>query len=413
MTESMPPTLQGGEIQQSRVFITGMGIVSVIGMDVETTLDSLVSSRTGMGQIRLLDTRLKEKLIAGEIPYTDEELLQMAGVDKIPGISRATLLGIIAAKQATQDAGYIPGENLKTGLISGTTAESMTSIEKYLPDFLSNNTRNEFIDSQDWGFSTEIIAKELGINGFMTTINTACSSASNAIMLGARMIRQGRLDRAIAGGTDALSKVMLNGFNSLMIVDPEPCKPFDDKRNGLNIGEGAAFFVLESEQVADKGKIIAEITGYGNANDAHHLTALSPDGKGAFLAMKNALENSDISPADISYLNAHGTGTLNNDLSEAIAIEKLFGKTPPMFSSTKPFTGHTLGSSGAIEAVISILALQHNLVFPNLNFSEPMREVAITPEASLVKNVEIQHVMSNSLGFGGNNTSLIFSKYRA
>ncbi|NOX84558.1 MAG: beta-ketoacyl-[acyl-carrier-protein] synthase family protein [Chlorobi bacterium] len=397
-------------MQQSKVFITGMGIVSAIGMDVETTLDSLVSSRSGLGKIRLLDTRLKEKLIAGEIPYTDEELLQMAGIDKVPGISRATLLGMIATKQAVRNSDFENDEKLQTGLISGTTAESMTSIEKYLPDFLSNDSRNEYIESQDWGFSTEIIAKSLGINGFMTTINTACSSASNAIMLGARMIRQGRLDRAIVGGTDALSKVMLNGFNSLMIVDPEPCKPFDDNRHGLNIGEGAAFFVLESEQVADRGKMIAEITGYGNANDAHHLTALSPDGKGAFLAMKNALESCNLNPGDISYLNVHGTGTLNNDLSEAIAIEKLFGKTPPVFSSTKPFTGHTLGSSGAIEAVISILALQHDLVFPNLNFSTPMHEVQVRPETSLVKNVEILHVMSNSLGFGGNNTSLIFSK---
>lgn len=387
-----------------------MGIVSAIGMDVETTLDSLVSSRTGLGQIRLLDTRLKEKLIAGEIQHTDEELLQMAGIDKIPGMSRAALLGMIAAKQAVQSAGFIPDNKLRTGMISGTTAESMTSIEKYLPDFLSNDSRNEFIDSQDWGFSTEIIAGILGINGFMTTINTACSSASNAIMLGARMIRQGRLDRAIAGGTDALSKVMLNGFHSLMIVDPEPCKPFDDKRNGLNIGEGAAFLVLESEQVADKEKIMAEMKGYGNANDAYHLTALSPDGSGAALSMKNALESCGMKPGRVSYINAHGTGTLNNDLSEAMGIEKIFGKKPPLFSSTKPFTGHTLGSSGALEAVISVLVLQHNMVFPNLNFSEPMREVAITPEASLVKNVEIQHVMSNSLGFGGNNTSLIFSK---
>ena len=395
----------------NRVFITGMGIVSSIGMDVETTLNSLVSSKTGLRKIRLLDTLLKEKLIAGEIQYTNEELLEIAQIKDIPGISRAVLLGMIAAKQAVRQAGYTPDENIRTGLISGTTAESMTSIEKYLPDFLSNDSRNEFIESQDWGFSTEIIAKELAVNGFITTINTACSSASNAIMLGARMIRQGRLDRAVVGGTDALSKVMLNGFNALMIVDPDPCKPFDGKRNGLNIGEGAAFFVLESEELAGGKKIIAEMKGYGNANDAHHLTALSPDGEGALLAMKNALDSCGLDPGDISYLNAHGTGTLNNDLSEAIAIEKLFGRTPPPFSSTKPFTGHTLGSSGALEAVISVLALQNNLVFPNLNFSTPMQEVHIRPETSLLENQEIHNVMSNSLGFGGNNTSLIFSKY--
>lgn len=396
---------------KNRVLVTGMGIVSALGIGVERNLDLLILGKTAVGQISYLKTLLNDQLVAAEIPYSNEELHELSGVKHIPGISRAALLGLIAAKEAIYNTNLLNPE-LRTGLISGTTAEAMTSIELYLRNsILKNDDKNEYIESQDWGHSTEIIASELGIDGFTTTINTACSSAANAIMLGTRMIKNNMLDRVVVGGTDALSKVMLNGFNSLMILDRELCKPFDKNRIGMNLGEGAAFLVLESEKVATEDEIICEISGYGNANDAHHLTALADDGGGAFGAMHQAIKIAGLHPGEIGYLNAHGTGTINNDLSEAIAIEKLFGSNIPMFSSTKPFTGHTLGSSGALEAIFSILAISNNLVFPNLNFSEPMMEANVIPETSLVTAKEISHVMSNSLGFGGNNTSLIFSKY--
>jgi 3-oxoacyl-[acyl-carrier-protein] synthase-1 len=319
------------------------------------------------------------------------------------------VLGIIAAREAIQKADF-NDPAIRTGLISGTTAESMTNIELYLKDFINNNSRNEFIESQDWGFSTEIIAAELGITGYQTTINTACSSAANAIMTGARMIKHGLLDRVLVGGTDALSKVMLNGFHALMIVDPEINKAFDNERKGLNLGEGAAFLVLESEKVSGEKNRICEISGYGNSNEAFHLTAMSQDGEGAAMAMNNAIVESGLHPADIDYLNAHGTGTLNSDLSEVLGIQKVFENHPVKFSSTKAFTGHTLGSSGALEAVFSILSIQNKLVFPNLNFSQKMNEVDLTPVTQLEKATQIKHVLSNSLGFGGNNTSLLFSK---
>jgi 3-oxoacyl-[acyl-carrier-protein] synthase-1 len=286
----------------------------------------------------------------------------------------------------------------------------MTNIELYLKDFISNNSRNEFIESQDWGFSTEIIAKELSITGYQTTINTACSSAANAIMTGARMIKHGLLDRVLVGGTDALSKVMLNGFHALMIVDSEIGKPFDKNRKGLNIGEGAAFLVLESEKIARKNSILCELSGYGNSNDAYHLTALSPDGEGAAMSMNNAIIESGLNVSDIDYINAHGTGSQNSDLSEVLGIQKVFGESYPKFSSTKPFTGHTLGSAGALEAVFSVLAIQNKLIYPNLNFSYKMDEAGLTPVTKLKKLVQINHVLSNSFGFGGNNTSLLFSK---
>lgn len=395
--------------ERNRVFVGGMGIISSLGVDVQENLDGLINGKSGIGPIKHLKTRLSSELIAGEVSYSNEELIDISGIKNTIGVSRAALLGLIAAKEATKNV-ELHDPNIRTGIIVGTTAESMTNIELYLGDFLSNDSRNEFIESQDWGFSTEIIAHELGISGYQTTINTACSSAANAIMKGARMIRHNLLDRVLVGGTDALSKVMLNGFHALMILDPEVCKPFDLNRKGLNLGEGAAFLLLESENLAKKKNVICELSSYGNSNDAHHLTALSPDGEGVAMAMELALTESGLEVKDINYINAHGTGSENNDLSEIRGIKKVFGDTAPAFSSTKPFTGHTLGSAGALEAVFSILSIQHQVIFPNLNFSHPMNETGLKPETNLMRSQQLNHVLSNSLGFGGNNTSLIFSK---
>jgi len=395
---------------ENKVFVTGMGIISALGIGVQQNLDRLVKGNSGVGQIKHLKTRLSNELVAGEVPVSVDELIEISGVKNTIGVSRSALLGLVAANEAVKDADF-KDPVIRTGILSGTTAEAMTNIELYLKDFLSNDKKNEFIESQDWGYSTEFIAMELGISGYQTTINTACSSAANAIMTGARMIKHGLLDRVLVGGTDALSKVMLNGFHALMIVDPEISKPFDKKRRGLNLGEGAAYLVIESDKVARKENIICELGGYGNSNDAYHLTALSPDGKGAALAMNNTIIESGLKPEEIDYINAHGTGSENNDLSEALGISNIFSKDIPMFSSTKPFTGHTLGSSGALEAVFSIFAIKHNLVFPNLNFNNSMDEAPVRPEKKLVRNKTINHVLSNSFGFGGNNTSLLFSKY--
>jgi 3-oxoacyl-(acyl-carrier-protein) synthase len=196
-----------------------------------------------------------------------------------------------------------------------------------------------------------------------------------------------------------------------MILDTEHCKPFDAERKGLNLGEGAGFIVIESERAAKNKKILAELSGYGNANDAYHQTASSPDGAGAYLAMEKAFHISGLKPADIDYINAHGTGTTINDLSEGTAIERIFDKKVPAISSTKPFTGHTLAACGGIEAVFAVLAIQHNLVFPSLNYSHPMPELSFQPTTELKKNKTIDHVLSNSFGFGGNTSALIFSRH--
>jgi len=233
------------------------------------------------------------------------------------------------------------------------------------------------------------------------------------MILGARMIKNGLLYRVVAGGIESLTKYHMNGFNTLMILDREPCKPFDENRQGLNLGEGAAFLVLESEELLKKSgkKVLAELTGYGNSCEAFHQTASTPEGKGAYAAMKEALDRSGLKPADIDYINAHGTGTDNNDLSEGRAIETLFGDNIPKVSSTKSYTGHTTSAAGGVEAVISILSIQHNMIFPNLNFKEQMKELKFKPVTEIIEDVKVDHILSNSFGFGGNNSALIFSRY--
>ncbi len=263
------------------------------------------------------------------------------------------------------------------------------------------------------GHSTEAIARDLGIHDFTNTVSTACSSAANAVMMGARMIRQGLLDRVVVGGTDSLTSFTIAGFNSLMILDEEWCRPFDESRKGLNLGEGAGYIVIESENsLAKSGKSpLAVLSGWANASDAYHQTASSPEGNGAVLAMTGAIEMAGISPAEIGYINAHGTGTPNNDLTESVALKKVFGDNVPPFSSTKPFTGHTLAACGGIEAVIAILSLRHHCCFPNLNCHTPIAETGLVPEMSLRELPQLRHVLSNSFGFGGNNSTLIFSAH--
>ena len=397
-----------------RVFITGMGIISGIGNNLEETLHSLQEKKSGVSEIKYLHTNHRGVIPVSEVKLSEGELIERAGLTKGEPCTRSSLIGIIAADEAVKNAQIEDIKECRTGLISGNTVGGMDKIELYYKDLLETSNHIEYIETQDCGDSTERIADCIGVKDFVSTTSTACSSAANSMILGARMIKNGLLDRVVAGGTEALTKYHINGFKTLMILDREPCKPFDENREGLNLGEGAAFLILESEEMVKKygKKALAELTGYGNSCEAFHQTSSTPDGKGAYAAMKEALDRSGLKPEDIDYVNAHGTGTENNDLSEGRAIEKIFGENIPKVSSIKSYTGHTTSAAGGVEGVISILSLQHNTIFPNLNFKEQMKELKFKPVTEVIENVKVDNVLSNSFGFGGNNSALIFSRYQ-
>lgn len=393
-----------------RVVITGVGIVSAIGVGKEAHLRALMKGESGVGKISYLQTKHTD-IPVGEVKMSDEEMKLLLGIASESVITRTPLMGKIALKEAMQDSGITDAS--RVAFINGTTVGGMEKSEKYYMDFFEGKN-TDYIAAHDCGAGTEMIAETFGKFDLVTTLSTACSSAVNSIIMGGDLIRSGRVEAAIVGGAESLSKFHLNGFNTLMILDRKVCNPFDAQRNGLNLGEGAAYIVLESEDSAKarNANILCELKGYGNACDAFHQTASSPTGEGAYLAMKKALEDAGLNPEQIDYVNAHGTGTGNNDLCESVSIQRLFGEKIPHFSSTKSLTGHATSAAGGIEAVISILALLNDFVPGCCQFQSPIEETGLMPVKDCLKNVDLQNVMNNSFGFGGNDSSCIFSKIR-
>jgi 3-oxoacyl-[acyl-carrier-protein] synthase-1 len=394
------------------VFIAGAGAITSIGNNIQECVAALEAGRAGMDSIHYLNTIHRGQVPVAEVKLSNKELAICAGLPS--HISRTALLSSIASKEALDDAGIENIASLRTGFISATTVGGIDKTENFFVDFIHDKTKGRLrdVEHHECGSITELVADQLRATHFITTISTACSSSANAIFFAARLIKQGILDVAIAGGTDALTKFTLNGFNTLMILDREYCKPFDNDRAGLNMGEGAGYLVLVSDKVAAsmKKQPHCKLSGYHNANDAYHQTASSPDGTGSFLAMTGALQKSGLQPSDIDYINLHGTGTQNNDLAEGTAIKRVFGDLYPAMSSTKSFTGHTLGASGGIEAVFSVLSVKYGMLYPNLRFQAPIEELGLVPQTHFQKGCNIRHVLSNSFGFGGNCSSLVFSK---
>lgn len=393
---------------QSAAYITGLGIISAIGHNVPENLDALNGLRAGIGPAGLLQSI--HRLPVGEIKLSNGELADKCGT--LGTLPRTALLSIIAAKEAMRAfEGRVDG--FRIGLISANTVGGMDLSEK---TYLNIKSREKIDPRNIWyhesGSITELTAEALDLaDCWTTTISTACSSSANTIMMGAKLVEQGKLDIVIAGGADSLSQFTLNGFNSLMILDKELCQPFDENRRGLNLGEGAAYVVLMNEQTAKslKAEKLAIVSGYANANDAHHQTASSPEGTGNQLAMKNAILQAGIRPGQIDYINLHGTGTANNDSSEGIAIESIFeGVKVPEASSTKCYTGHTLGAAGAIEAVFSVLAIREQKAWAHLRLQTPIGELNWQPNQEIVSK-PVRHVLSNSFGFGGNCSALVIS----
>ena len=379
------------------VYITGSGVLCSAGCGKEQLLRSLRLGRRGLGPVRWLDTDLTDFPV-GEVPLSNRELRQEAGAAE--GLSRTSLLGILAVREALSEAGLTDLRDIP--LISGTTVGGMDLTEQSFPAYSV---------AHDCGASTDAIAGHFGGRA-ATTVSTACSSAANALILGANLIRSGRADIVVAGGSECLTSFHLHGFHTLMILDPEPCRPFDARRSGLNLGEGAAFMVLESGPSAVRRGVtpLARLSGFGNACDAFHQTASSPNGEGAFLAMKKALDLASLRPEDIGYVNAHGTGTPNNDASESAALRRVFGASIPPVSSTKAYTGHTTSASGSIEAAICLLSLREGfLPFQPAPFEpDPACIVPLTQACASAAD----HILCNAFGFGGNDTSLLFSRCR-
>lgn len=398
------------------IAITGLGIICAIGNNCQQVLDSLVNKKTGVGMMKYLQSCHKE-LPVGEVELSDDELKTLLGLPVESLYSRTTLLGAVAVRQAMADAGLsadmLVGK--KIVLISGTTVGGMDVTERLLHDMRDalqhsspvthHPTPIDYIKRHDCGSTTNEIAQICGLDCEVCTISTACSSAINSIIVGCEMLRSGEADIVIAGGSEALSKFHLNGFNTLHILDTEVCRPFDATRVGLNLGEGAGFVVLQKDEANAK----AYIGGYGNKCDAFHQTASSDDGEGAYLAMREALESSGIDKSQIDYINAHGTGTPNNDPSESVALKRIFGNDIPLVSSTKGFTGHTTSASGSIETVICVLAMQNNFVPVSYGFSH-VDEACIHPFVGDDKQHRMDFVICNSFGFGGNDSSLLLMR---
>ena len=370
------------------IYITGAGVVSAIGVGKDETLTSLQKGLTGISKMKYLQS-VHEELPVGEVKLSNEEMLRLLGVAYEPWLSRTALIGRLALREALKEAS-LDGDILKeVPFISATTVGGMDRRELYHVDEAHCDSMFASIATHQCGTSTEMTAEPFGAFASMSTLSTACSSATNAMITGANMLRCGLADIVVVGGSECLSKFHLNGFK----------------------GEGAAYLVMETSASVKKRGVtpLCVLSGYGNACDAFHQTASSPEGEGAFLAMQEALNVAGLNPDDIQYINAHGTGTVNNDESESQAIKRLFGDKIPAVSSTKSFTGHTTSASGSIEAVFCILALQNQFLPPNINWQTPM-DNGIVPVTDICPPSEIKHILSNAFGFGGNDSSIILSK---
>lgn len=387
-----------------------MGVVTAIGNSVAENHNALKAATCGIQyKLDLFPSKYAGVLPLAQVPISNEELLETLQV-KEPGVTRTSLLALKALNEAIANSGITTEEiqSFDTALIGANTVGGMCLTDELYNDANQKSGGSDYLTSYDSASVNLFLQSRFKINGVINTINTACSSSANAIMYGAMLMNNGYAKRAIVGGTDSLAKFTINGFNALHILSNEICTPFDEGRKGLNLGEGAAWLVLEKEEDIKGKKVYAELTGYANANDAYHPSSLSDEGDGPFLSMQGALKTAGLSPADIDFINAHGTGTENNDEVESRAMIRLFGNTPA-FASTKGNIGHTLGAAGAIEAVYSIFSLLHQEVYPNLHFKNVIPSTGLTPVEACTK-MPVNHVMSNSFGFGGNCSSLIFSK---
>lgn len=413
-------------MERRRVVVTGMGILCPTGNTVEEAWSNAAAGKTGIGKIQRFDTSHLENHFGGEVKNFDPN--DVLGRREARRTDRVTQLGLVAAKQAIEDSGLeITDTNrYDIGCIMGSGIGGIGSIFESVKAFLERGAKAVsplMVPMMLPDSPSAKVAMTWGLRGPNFAISTACATGNNSIGEATEIIRRGNAKAILTGSTEAgLVDIAIASFNNMTAISrrndaPEKAsRPFDIDRDGFVVAEGAAMLMVEElEHARVRGaKIYAEILGYGQSCDAYHVTAPLETGEGAAKAMELALEDADLKPEDIDYINAHGTSTPLNDISETIAIKKALGETAyeiPI-SSTKSVTGHLMGAAGAVEAVFSIMALRNNFIPPTINLDnqDPQCDLNYTPHTGMSR--ELNGVMSNSFGFGGHNAVLIFGKYQ-
>ncbi|HWW03006.1 MAG TPA: beta-ketoacyl-[acyl-carrier-protein] synthase family protein [Candidatus Acidoferrum sp.] len=399
-----------------RVVITGAGIVTALGVGWRQNADGFRAGRAAFRVVSLFDVSRQRVKTAAEVDLPATLPPTRLGARATARLDRPAKMLLVAAQEAWRQAGWEPGGQIP--LILGTTAGGMALGEDYFRQAVqtpqrhrNQPTRTLYYQSQTQG---RMVADALGFSGPVTIVSNACASGANAIGQAWELIRRGRAERVLTGGYDALSQLVFSGFDSLQALSPTVCRPFDAARDGLALGEGAAVVALETLDAARRrgASILAELIGYGAVIDCHHLTQPHPEGDAALASMALACENARVTPADIDYVNAHGTGTPLNDSAEALAIRRWAGDRASSLpvSSTKAGIGHLLGGAGAVEAVVCLMALREQWLPPEPAFERP-DPACNFPIVREPRDASVNAVLSNSFGFGGVNATLIFRRW--
>jgi 3-oxoacyl-[acyl-carrier-protein] synthase II len=406
-------------MNRPRAVVTGMGILTSIGQDLPSFWKNLLAGVCGIDRITLFDPSGYRAKKAAEVKGFEPR--RHFSPRQLRRMSRCDQLGMKAALEALTDSALVleKVDRERVGIFIGGGAGGIFSAEKYRKEMIQKGGRRGR-PSLLLPFSTcalnDALAEEYRILGPRATIATACSSSATAIGCGLDAVRSGEVNIAVVGGSESLSEVTFGGFNSLRTVDEEYCRPFDLNRKGLSLGEGAAFLILEEAEHARKrgAKIHAELMGYGLSGDGQHMTAPDPEGRGAARAMREALKDAGVGPEEVGYINAHGTATPANDASETKAIKILFGEKARQIpvSASKSMIGHCLGAAGALEAVATISAIRADRIPPTIHYETPDPECDLDYVPNRARDAVVKIALSNSFAFGGNNTALVFGKWR-
>lgn len=386
------------------VAVTGLGAVSPFGAGVKAFWQGISAGTCAIRPITLIETEGFRARIAAQVPE---------GVGGSPRRSRADRLALTAAREALDDAGLGSAERRKAALIVGGVGGGMLEVEAWHWARRRGTAASPFPARATLPAShVDVLAHALGIEGPRETVVAACSSGAASLAVAAELIADGVVSAALVGGADALTRICFMGFNALKLLDPEPCRPFDQERRGMSIGEGAGFLMLEDPRAARaRGATIhAELAGQGMTSDAYHVTSPHPAGDGMARAMRAALAEAGAAPDEVGYVNAHGTGTIQNDRTEAQAMSQVFGEGRVLVSSTKSMIGHTMAAAGSLEALATVLALTHEMVPPTAQLRHPDPAVPFDCVPAVAREVKLSAAISNSFGFGGQNVTLLFRR---